>query len=138
MVDLPHHVTQRANGRRYILNHDDARRVYLNLLREHSAFYKLSLVGYCLMSNHVHLVVVPRRPDSLALAMKHTNGRYASYWNATQATSGHAWQSRPYSSSKGASRRRGGQHNQGKPETAMAQTARWLNSICGRHCDTRN
>jgi putative transposase len=76
-VDVPHHVTQRANARRYILASDDQRRVYLNLLREYSVLYQLLVIGYCLMSNHVHLVVVPRRAESLALTLKHTHGRYA-------------------------------------------------------------
>jgi REP element-mobilizing transposase RayT len=40
---------------------DDADRIaYLELLRQYSELYRLSLLGYCLMSNHVHLIVVPR------------------------------------------------------------------------------
>src|SRR5579871_6903054 len=49
------------------------------------------------MSNHVHLIVVPHRADSLALALKNTHGRYASYWNAAHQSSGHVWQGRFYS-----------------------------------------
>jgi putative transposase len=49
------------------------------------------------MSNHVHLVLVPWERESLALALKHTHGRYATYWNAKQNSSGHAWQGRYYS-----------------------------------------
>ena len=67
-----------------------------NLL-EYVALYELSLLGYCPMSNHVHLVVAPRKPKSLALAMKQTHGRHASYWNARHSSSGHAWQGCLYS-----------------------------------------
>jgi len=35
------------------------KRVYLQLLRQYSALYSLQVLGYCLMSNHVHLIVVP-------------------------------------------------------------------------------
>src|SRR6266852_1906068 len=49
------------------------------------------------MSNHVHLVVVPRKAEALALALKQTHGRYASYWNAAHRSSGHVWQGRFYS-----------------------------------------
>jgi REP element-mobilizing transposase RayT len=42
--------------------------------------YKVSLIGYCLMSNHIHLIAVPRTADGLAQALKHTHGRDASYW----------------------------------------------------------
>lgn len=97
VVDVPHHVTQRGNGRRYILDTDADRMVYLDLLRHHVQEQQLSMQGYCLMSNHVHLIVIPRRPEALAEAMKQTHGRYASYWNASHVSSGHAWQGRFFS-----------------------------------------
>jgi putative transposase len=71
--------------------------VYLKLLRHYVKFHELALLGYCLMSNHVHLIVVQRRIESLAMALKNTHGRYAAYWNATQQSSGHVWQGRFYS-----------------------------------------
>jgi putative transposase len=57
----------------------------------------LSVVGYCLMSNHVHRVVVPPRAEALAVVLKQTHGRYASYWNVSHASSGQVWQGRFYS-----------------------------------------
>jgi len=96
-VGVPHHATQRGNARRYILDRDADRMVYLSLLREYADLYELSLLGYCLMSNHVHLVVIPCKLTSLALAFKQTHGRYAAYWNARHKSSGHAWQGRFYS-----------------------------------------
>jgi putative transposase len=77
-VEVPHHVTQRGNGRRFILDCDADRAVYLNLLRENIALYEVAPIGYCLMSNHVHLIAVPRKADGLAQALKQTHGRYAS------------------------------------------------------------
>ena len=91
-VDVAHHVTQRGNRREYILASDSERMVYLDLLRQAVQLYPLSLIGYCLMSNHVHLIVIPHQPDALALAFKRAHGQYASYWNASHASSGHAWQ----------------------------------------------
>jgi putative transposase len=38
---------------------DDDRRVYLELLKEQADKYSLELIGYCLMSNHIHIVAVP-------------------------------------------------------------------------------
>ena len=96
-LDTPHHITQRGNGRQYILESDTDRLVYLDLLRKHCRLHRLSLLGYCLMSNHVHLIAVPERDDSLRLALKHTHGRYAAYFNARCASSGHVWQGRYYS-----------------------------------------
>jgi putative transposase len=97
IVNVPHHVTQRGNARQFILATDAERGVYLDLLRKYVELYALSLLGYCLMSNHVHLVVIPRTSDALATAMKQTHGRYAAYWNALHGSSGHVWQGRFYS-----------------------------------------
>ena len=96
-VDIPHHITQRGNARQVILARDSDRLTYLGLLREYSEMHGLSLLGYCLMSNHVHLIAVPRAPDALARTLQHTHGRYAAYWNARQSSTGHVWQGRFYS-----------------------------------------
>jgi putative transposase len=97
VVDVPHHVTQRGNARQVILANDADRITYLQLLRQYSELYRLSLLGYCLMSNHVHLIAVPRTDEALSQTLKHTHGRYAAYWNARQTSSGHVWQGRFYS-----------------------------------------
>jgi REP element-mobilizing transposase RayT len=65
-LDIPHHVTQRGNARRFILDCDADRAVYLKLLRENSALCGLALIGYCLMSNHVHLIAIPAKAEGLA------------------------------------------------------------------------
>ncbi len=96
-ADVAQHVTQRGNGRQFVLASEAEREVYLDLLRRAVRQESLSVVGYCLMSNHIHLVVVPHRREALARALRHTHGRYAAYWNAAHASSGHAWQGRFYS-----------------------------------------
>ena len=96
-VGVAHHVTQRGNGRRFLLESDADRRVYLDLLRENLALHEVLLIGYCLMSSHVHLIVIPAGAEGLASSMKHTHGRYASYWNVTHNSVGHAWQGRYFS-----------------------------------------
>ncbi len=97
VANVPHHITQRGNARQVILASDADRNTYLELLRQYSHLYGLSLLGYCLMSNHVHLIAVPRSADALAHTLKQTHGRYASYWNARQSLTGHVWQGRFYS-----------------------------------------
>jgi len=80
LAGIPHHVTQRGNARRFLLDCDTDRTVYLELLREDTLRCQVSVLGYCLMSNHVHLVLVPRKVEGLAKALKRTHGRYAAYW----------------------------------------------------------
>ena len=94
---VPHHITQRGNARRDVFHSAADRLVYLTLLRQYSILYPCSLVGYCLMSNHVHLIAVPHRADSWPALLRHTHGRYAAYLNARQGQSGHLWQGRYYS-----------------------------------------
>jgi putative transposase len=97
VLDVPHHVTQRGNARQVILSTDADRVTYLELLREYAQLYGLGLLGYCLMSNHVHLIAVPHTPNALSHSLKQAHGRYASYWNARQSSTGHVWQGRFYS-----------------------------------------
>ena len=58
---IAHHVTQRGNAKQYLLAEDDDRAMYLNLLVENLELNGAALLGYCLMSNHVHLVLVPEK-----------------------------------------------------------------------------
>jgi len=96
-VDVPHHVTQRGNARQFILATEADCKVYMDLLRQNLELDSLALLGYCLMSNHVHLILVPEKVDALGRALKDTHGRFAAYWNATRHSTGHVWQGRFYS-----------------------------------------
>ncbi len=96
-AEIPHHITQRGNAGRFILEEEQDRSVYLEMLQRSSELYNVALIGYCLMSNHIHLVAVPAKPDGLARTLKETHGRFASYWNAVHHSSGHVWQGRYYS-----------------------------------------
>ncbi len=97
IVDVPHHVTQRGNARQVILASDADRLTYLALLREYAQLYALSLLGYCLMPNHVHLIAIPQTSWALSQSLKQAHGRYAAYWNVRQSSTGHVWQGRFYS-----------------------------------------
>ena len=62
----PHHVTQRGNRRMNTFFCSEDYRTYLGLLAEAKAETGVAVWAYCLMPNHVHLVVVPDQKDSLA------------------------------------------------------------------------
>jgi len=96
-VDTAHHITHRGNARRTIFESDSDRLVYLSLLQNAARGYRLGLLGYCLMPNHVHLIVVPHQPDSMAKAIRQAHGRYAAYFNTRRQITGHLWQGRYYS-----------------------------------------
>ena len=67
--DCPHHVTQRGNNRQDVFFTDEDREVYLGMPAEQCERFGLSVEGYCLMTNRVHLVATPRRADSPAQAV---------------------------------------------------------------------
>ena len=94
---VAHHVTQRGvNGQIVFFTAAD-REVYLSLVEDNLKEARVTALAWCLMSNHVHWVVVPERADSLAILFRRVHGRYAQYLNARRRRSGHLWQNRFFS-----------------------------------------
>ncbi|HNS22939.1 MAG TPA: transposase [Sedimentisphaerales bacterium] len=96
-VGCAHHITQRGNNREDVFLVDDDRRVYLQILQEQAGKYGLEILGYCLMTNHVHVVAIPRAEDSLAKGIGRTHVLYSQYINRFHKRSGHLWQGRFHS-----------------------------------------
>jgi len=76
---------------------DGDRAAYLDLLQELSAQHGLHILGYCLMSNHVHLIALPRAEDSLARAIGWTHHHYTRRVNFREGWRGYLWQGRFHS-----------------------------------------
>ncbi|BDC51483.1 transposase [Bryobacterales bacterium F-183] len=91
---LPYHITQRGTNRQRVFFTDADRSLYLRLIRENLEEAKAKVLAYCLMTNHVHFVVIPEQEDSLALLFGRANGRYAQAINIRKGRSGHLWQAR--------------------------------------------
>src|SRR3989304_6265032 len=94
---MPHHITQRGNNRQAVFFVDDDRRMYLALLKAQAEIHGGGVLGYCLMTNHVHLIGVPQREESLAKAVGRTHFLYSQYINRFHKRSGHLWQNRFFS-----------------------------------------
>lgn len=77
---LPYHITQRGTNCEKVFFSVADRHLYLRLIRENLSDAGVKVLAYCLMSNHVHFVVVPDREDSLAVLFARANGRYARRW----------------------------------------------------------
>jgi putative transposase len=67
---LPHHVTQRGNGRAQTFFGDDDYRLYRSLLAEACAQAAVEVWAWILMPNHVHLILTPSDPDGLRRALR--------------------------------------------------------------------
>jgi putative transposase len=92
--ELPHHVTHRGNRKADIFRDDIDRQVYIKLLAANCNEYSVRIWAWCLMTNHVHLIVVPKEENSLSKAFQRTHGDFASYFNARYLKTGHLWQGR--------------------------------------------
>jgi len=94
---IPHHVTQRGDRREPVFLAKADYRRYLNLLKEYAGQHDLGIVAYCLMPNHVHLVVLPKGPESLASVLKPVHARFAQYLSWIHKMTGRRWQGRYFS-----------------------------------------
>ena len=74
---IPHHITQRGNRREYIFFMEDDRHAYLNWLGGYSKEHQVDVLAHCLMTNHIHLVVVPNTEEGLNRVLKPLRMRYA-------------------------------------------------------------
>ena len=91
---IPHHVTQRGNGRAQTFFEEGDYALYLDLLADAARRAQAEVWAYCLMPNHVHIVLTPSDQDGLARTFGELHRRYTGYVNARRRTTGHLWQSR--------------------------------------------
>lgn len=96
--DYTHHVTQHGNRRQAIFFLDEDRDYYLDLLGFYLRKFEVFLLSYCLMTNHVHLLMIPQTEDGLSKVMQAVHMRYAKYINQRHNWRGHLWQERFYAS----------------------------------------
>ena len=91
---IPHHVTQRGNGRQQTFFSDSDYAYYKTLLATHCAAAGVAVWGWVLMPNHVHLILVPETTDSLRAALSKVHRAYAGHIHAREKRTGHFWQGR--------------------------------------------
>jgi putative transposase len=91
---IPHHATPRGNRRQPTFFADADYQLYIGLLRHWSAKSGTMVWAWCLMPNHVHLILVPAVEDGLRSALAPTHRLYTAEINRRQGWSGHLWQGR--------------------------------------------
>lgn len=91
---LPHHVTQRGNRRQQVFFGDKDYAHYIELLAEGCRAAKTAVWAYCLMPNHVHLILVPSDKDGLRAALGEAHRRYTRHINQREDWRGYLWQGR--------------------------------------------
>src|SRR5438874_2270222 len=95
--DVALHVVQRGNNRQDCFHHDTDRVVYLSLLSDAAALRHCAIHAYCLMTNHIHLLLTPGDEDGCSLTMRDLGRDYAGYVNRRYERTGSLWE-RPFKS----------------------------------------
>jgi len=95
---IPHHITQRGNRREDVFFCDDDKQLYLEWLTDYCLKHQVTILSYCLMDNHIHLILIPETEDGLQKVLKPLHMRYAQYINKQHGWTGHLWQGRFFSS----------------------------------------
>jgi putative transposase len=96
LADVAAHVVQRGVDRSVCFRSDNDRILYLLHLQDRSAATGCAVHAYCLMTNHVHLLVTPSSTEGCQAMMKGLGQRYAQYFNRTYGRSGPLWDGRYY------------------------------------------
>lgn len=92
--EVPVHVIQRGNNRQACFYANEDYLFYLDHLAEQADKANCSIHAFCLMTNHVHILLTPHRSDSVSLMMKGLGQRYVQYINRTYRRSGTLWEGR--------------------------------------------
>lgn len=90
----PHHVIQRGNRRQQVFFYPGDKVLYLKLLQEQAIKHDVEILAYCLMDNHVHLILVPQTQEGLVRSVAETNRQFACKINARYDWRGYLWQGR--------------------------------------------
>ena len=90
----PHHVTQRGNRRAPTFFEDGDYALYRRLLGEAAARANTQVWAYCLMPNHIHVILTPSDEDGLRRTFADLHRRYTRFINAREGWTGHLWQGR--------------------------------------------
>lgn len=94
----PHHITQRGNRKELLFFDQLDRVVYKKLLKKFMLLWQVEILAYCLMTNHIHLILVPSSRAGLIRMMNTVQTKYAFYINQKRKTCGHTWHSRYFCS----------------------------------------
>jgi len=93
-VGYPHHVMQRGNRSQKVFFSDKDKEEYLKILKLQSEIFGIEVWAYCLMDNHVHLIIVPKERESMIQAIGETHRTYTRMINFREKWRGYLWQGR--------------------------------------------
>ncbi len=96
VADIIYHTINRANARMQIFNEDKDYLLFEKVLREAKEKFNMRLLSYCVMPNHWHLALYPKKDGDLQIFMRWVSMTHTQRWHAQHKTagSGHLYQGR--------------------------------------------
>jgi putative transposase len=92
--DLVYHVANRGNDRQIVFHDDLDHRAFLESLTRTKKRYPFRLFGYCLMSNHFHLLLRPEAGVRISRVMQSLTVAHTARYHKRYRSVGHVWQGR--------------------------------------------
>ncbi|MBM3311158.1 MAG: transposase [Candidatus Aminicenantes bacterium] len=92
--NCPHHITQRGNRNQRVFFGDTDKALYLQILEVLTKRARLAVLAYCLMDNHVHLIVTPQKAETFSRAIAETHRKFTTIINTRNGWRGYLWQGR--------------------------------------------
>lgn len=94
IAGYPCHIILRGNNRSAIFHNEKDRRFFIECLKDAKERTKSKLYAYCLMTNHVHLLIEPLSRDGISKMMQSVGRRYVQYINKAYKRTGTLWEGR--------------------------------------------
>ena len=94
LPDQIYHILNRGNNRQVIFATDEDYQHYLDVIKRYKEKYGFSVFAYCLMSNHVHLLIQTTTTGNISRIMQSITISHTRYYHYTYKSSGHVWQGR--------------------------------------------
>ena len=88
------HVMIQGINREYIFEDEFFKKVYLKYIFEESVMLNINIISFCVMDNHVHLLLNIKNIEDMSILMKKTNQRYALFYNKMKSRVGYVFRNR--------------------------------------------
>jgi putative transposase len=95
--DAEYHVTARINRGEMAFSPREDKELFMNVVKRAKKRYDFQIKNFCIMENHIHLLIKPGADESLSRIMQWILSVFAMAWNRKRHINGHVWGERFYS-----------------------------------------
>lgn len=96
---LFHHIMSQGINKEYIFNNDNLKNTYKCIIKEKSQKNNVKIVAYCIMDNHVHMLINIEKVEDMCKFMQQVNTTYAKFYNKSYNRVGYVFRNRYLSKS---------------------------------------